>query len=183
MRTPVGASCRAASSIRKSSARRTAKGCSPRRARLGRGTAWPRPNCSAWRTKCTPRRGAGYQHHGRLRHHAPLHERGLEFGICVEVVFDGALVVAGHENECVDPRLNGLLGGVLNEGLVDDGRSSLGIALVAGRKRVLLATGKTAFLTFVIFYSHLKRCNISDTSDQIFDPSIKIVFGLKPVKR
>ena len=87
--------------------------------------------------------------HGRLRRLALLREHGLEFGVGVEVVFDGALVAAGHENEGVDPRLDRLLGGVLDEGLVDDGQEFLGHSLGGGQEtRPEACDGEDGFSNF-----------------------------------
>ena len=72
--------------------------------------------------------------HGRLCRLSPARQQALEFGVGVEVVLDGALVAPGDEDEGVNPRLHRLLGGVLDEGLVDDGQEFLRHGLRGGQE-------------------------------------------------
>ena len=61
------------------------------------------------------------------------------------MVLDDALVAAGDEDEMLDPGLAGLVDAYWMTGRSTTVSISLGIALVAGRKRVPRpATGKTA---------------------------------------
>ena len=61
------------------------------------------------------------------------------------MVLDHPLVAAGDEDEMLDARLARLVDHVLQDRPVDDRQHLLGIALVAGRKRVPRpATGRTA---------------------------------------
>lgn len=71
----------------------------------------------------------------------------LEFWIGVKMVFDRAFGAPGDEDEFIDPGLESFFDGILDEGLSMIGRSSFGIALVAGRNLVPSpATRKIAFL-------------------------------------
>ena len=58
----------------------------------------------------------------------------LEFGIGVEVVLDGALVAAGHEDHFGDARRSGFRHCVLDQGHVDHGEHFLGHRLRGGKK-------------------------------------------------
>ena len=76
-------------------------------------------------------------------------EEVLELGRPVEVVLDRPLPAAGHHQDVGDAGPHRLLHHELDRRRVDTGSISLGVALVAGRKRVPSpATGITAFWTF-----------------------------------
>ena len=70
---------------------------------------------------------------------ALLLQRGFEFRVGIEMVFDGPLAAAGDEHEIFGARRQCLFDGVLDEGLVDDGQHFLG-ARLGGWKE----TGATA---------------------------------------
>ena len=64
------------------------------------------------------------------------------------MVLDGALVAAGHEDHFGDARRSGFRHCVLDQGMSTTGSISLGIAFVAGRKRVPRPlTGNTTLRT------------------------------------
>ena len=72
-------------------------------------------------------------------------ELPLELGVGVEVIFDRALERAGDEHQPCGRPPRAPLPRVLDQRLVDDRQHLLGLALVAGKKRVPRpATGKTA---------------------------------------
>jgi hypothetical protein len=49
------------------------------------------------------------------------------------VIFDGALVLTGDDDDLLDARRRGLFDDVLNDGLIDDGQHLLGLGL--GRRQ------------------------------------------------
>ena len=61
-------------------------------------------------------------------------ERGLEFRVGIEVILDRPLGTAGHEHEVRGTGLQGLLGGVLDQRLVDDGQHFLRRRLGRGQE-------------------------------------------------
>jgi hypothetical protein len=72
----------------------------------------------------------------------------LELELAVEMVLDDALVAPGDKDEVLDSGFPRLVDGVLDDGRSTTVSISLGMALVAGRKRVPSpATGKTAVRT------------------------------------
>jgi hypothetical protein len=86
---------------------------------------------------------------------AALRQRVVQLELDVEMVLDDGLVAAGDEDEVLDTRLARLVDHVLDDRPVDDGQHLLGIALVAGRKRVPRpATGKTALRTFFMYANY-----------------------------
>ena len=93
--------------------------------------------------------GQDVVNHCRLRRLALPRQHALEFGVGVEVILDGALVAPSHEDEGVNPRLDCLLGGILDEGLVDDGQELLGHGL-GGRQeaRPEACDGEDGFSNF-----------------------------------
>ena len=66
-----------------------------------------------------------------------LQQQVLEFAVGIEMIFDGALGRAGDEHQAARAGGQRLFHRILNEWFVDDGQHLLGLALVAGRNRVL----------------------------------------------
>ena len=77
---------------------------------------------------------------GRVLHHLQEVELPLLLELClerrrrVEVVLDGALVAAGHEDHFGDARRSGFRHCVLDQGHVDHGEHFLGHRLRGGKK-------------------------------------------------
>jgi hypothetical protein len=67
------------------------------------------------------------------------------------MIFDCALIAAGHKDKGINSSCDCFFSRILISGLSTIGNNSLGIAFVAGKKRVPNpATGKTAFQMVVI---------------------------------
>jgi len=75
----------------------------------------------------------GFQHFEFRRLAARL-QRRLKLVGEVEMVLDGALAASGHEDEMLDPGLDRLLDGILDDGFVNDGQHLLGDHLGRGQE-------------------------------------------------
>ena len=58
----------------------------------------------------------------------------LQLEADIEMVFDGALAAAGHDDDVLDPRMERLLHAVLDDRLVDDGQHLFGLRLGGGEE-------------------------------------------------
>ena len=74
-------------------------------------------------------------------------QHGLEFGVTVEMIFDGALGTAGDENQCVGAGRQRLVDRILNERLVDDRQHFLRAGL-GDRKEARAASGNGKYDCF-----------------------------------
>ena len=72
------------------------------------------------------------------RRHGLHLQRGFQFRVRVEVIFDGALRGTGYEHETPCARSERLLDGILNQRFIDDGQHFLGASL--GRRQKARAT-------------------------------------------
>ena len=83
---------------------------------------------------------------------AALLQRAFEFVADVEMILNRRLAPAGHDHDLIAARRQRFFNAILNDGLSTSASISLGIDLVAGKKRVPNpAAGKIALRTFIGF--------------------------------
>ena len=82
--------------------------------------------------RCKPR--ADPADHFRLIFLALFLEKAFERRRQIEMIFDGVLALAGHNDDVLDARRHALLGHVLDEWLVHDGQHFFGLCL-GGRQK------------------------------------------------